>query len=102
VVSALSNVVQNAIKFTRPGGSIVVRTHAEGGLVRLEAEDECGGLPPGTAEGLFQPFVQGARDRRGVGLGLAIVRRAAEAHGGTVRVQNKPGIGCVFIIELPG
>ncbi|HEX8792381.1 MAG TPA: HAMP domain-containing sensor histidine kinase [Polyangiaceae bacterium] len=101
VVSALSNLVQNAIKFTRPRGVVAVRLRAESDSVVFEVEDECGGLPPGAAERLFQPFVRAAHDAAGVGLGLAIVRRAVEAHGGTVRVLDKPGVGCMFTIRLP-
>ncbi|HEX8794309.1 MAG TPA: HAMP domain-containing sensor histidine kinase [Polyangiaceae bacterium] len=103
VVSAISNLVQNAIKFTRPNGAVVVRLRAESDWVVMEVEDECGGLSPGATERLFQPFFRASRDEAGVGLGLglAIVRRAAEAHGGTVHVRNKPGQGCVFTIRLP-
>jgi len=101
VVSALSNLVRNAIERTRSGGTVTVRARAEGDRARLEVEDECGGLPAGTAERLFPPFVQGAANRRGVSLGLAIVQRAVEAHGGRVGVRDKAGAGCVFFIELP-
>lgn len=101
VVSALSNLVLNAVKFTPPGGVIQVRLRTERDSVALEVEDECGGLPPGASEKLFQPFVRVARDTTGVGLGLAIARRAAEANGGAVHVRDKPGQGCVFTIRLP-
>jgi signal transduction histidine kinase len=50
---------------------------------------------------LFKPFVQRNTDRSGVGLGLAISRRAVEANGGTISVRDRPGTGCVFTIELP-
>jgi signal transduction histidine kinase len=100
IVSAVSNLVQNALKFTRPRGTVRVCARADGERVRLEVEDECGGLPAGIAERLFQPFVQGSPDHSGVGLGLTIARRAAEAHGGTLRVRDKPGQGCVFTINL--
>jgi signal transduction histidine kinase len=101
VVSALSNLLQNALKFTHAGGTVIVRVSAAGERVWLEVDDECGGLSPEAAAKLFQPFVQGSRDRGGVGLGLTIARRAAEAHGGSLRFQDKPGHGCVFTIDLP-
>ena len=61
----------------------------------------CGGLPDGASTELFEPFVQRGTDRSGLGLGLAIVRQAVEAHGGTVAVENLPGRGCVFTVRLP-
>jgi signal transduction histidine kinase len=103
--SAIQNLLQNAIKFTRDGETITLRAVAlPDGTVRIEIEDRCGGLRPGAAEKIFRPFVQ-ARGRdaplRGVGLGLTIARRAVEAHGGTIGVRDLPGVGCVFTIEMP-
>jgi signal transduction histidine kinase len=68
----------------------------------IEVEDECGGLPPGTAEQIFTPFVQQGTNRTGAGLGLTIVRRVAAAHRGRVRVIDVPGKGCVFELRIPG
>ena len=93
--------MQNALKFTRPGGQVTLKTYAEAHRVFIDVEDECGGLPPGTAERLFLPFEQGGADRSGLGLGLAISRRAVEANGGQLHVRDLPGTGCVFTIELP-
>jgi signal transduction histidine kinase len=98
--SALTNLVQNAIKFTRNDGHIEIRgKHVDAGIC-IEVEDECGGLtvPP---EDLFVPFVQACKRRSGVGLGLTITRDAIEAHGGTLSVENLPGKGCVFRVQLP-
>lgn len=67
----------------------------------LEVEDRCGGLPEDLPERLFQPFVQAGDDKSGFGLGLMIVKQAAEAHNGSVRVVNTPGVACCFIIDLP-
>ena len=67
----------------------------------VEVEDECGGLPPGKAGDLFRPFEQRGGDRTGLGLGLSITRKSIEADGGTVRVRDMPGTGCVFTIDLP-
>jgi K+-sensing histidine kinase KdpD len=101
LVSALSNLVQNAIKYSRKGGLILIRSAERGGNVCLEVEDQCGGLPEGKAEELFMPFTQKSADRTGLGLGLTISRKAVEKIGGTLAVRDLPGKGCVFTISLP-
>jgi signal transduction histidine kinase len=99
--SAVSNLLHNAIKFSKPGSTIAVRAEQRDGRVLIEVADGCGGLPPGKAEELFAPLVQRDDDRSGFGLGLAITMQAAEAHNGTVKVRDVPGTGCVFTIDLP-
>ena len=101
LAGAVANLMQNALKFTRPGGRIVLRAHAAAGRILIEIEDECGGLPAGVAEAMFRPFEQLNVTRTGLGLGLAISRRGVEANGGKLTVRNLPGQGCVFTIELP-
>lgn len=101
VLSAISNLVQNATKYTREGGCVWVRGRSLDGMVRIEIEDECGGLPQGKTEELFQPFSRGATDSSGVGLGLSIARRAILLNGGHVWARDLPGRGCVFTVELP-
>jgi signal transduction histidine kinase len=100
--SAVSNLIRNAIKFTRPGGVVDIRVQAGESVSSIEIEDECGGLPPGKVEALFTPFVQAGHDRRGFGLGLAIAKHAVEQNDGAIQVNNLPGKGCVFMITLPG
>src|SRR5688500_1112709 len=78
VASALSNLLQNAYKFTRSGGQVYLRTRMDGGRVLIEVEDECGGLPAGKAEELFRPFEQRSKDKSGLGLGLAISLRGVK------------------------
>ena len=99
--SAISNLLQNAFKFTRAPGHVKVRIHSASDRVSIEIEDECGGLPPGIAESIFRPFEQHGSDRRGMGLGLAISRRAIESDGGKITVRDIPGKGCVFVVEMP-
>ena len=99
--SAIDNLLQNAFKFTRPSSQVSLRTTHLADRVSIEIEDECGGLPVGATEVLFQPFEQRGTDRQGLGLGLTISRRAIEANGGTLRVRDMPGKGCVFIVEVP-
>ncbi|MFO7565707.1 MAG: sensor histidine kinase [Enhygromyxa sp.] len=99
--SALDNLLKNAVKFSCEGGRITLRVRQAEGRAVFEVEDQCGGMPEGLPERLFQPFVQANDDKSGFGLGLAIVAQAIEAHHGTVRVENHPGQGCSFVIELP-
>jgi signal transduction histidine kinase len=101
IVSAMSNLLQNALKFTRDGTHVCLRARADSSATVLEVEDRCGGLPVDRAEELFVPFAQRHGDRSGLGLGLAIVDRVAKVHGGRVVVRNLPRTGCVFALELP-
>jgi signal transduction histidine kinase len=101
LVSAVSNLVQNALKYSRRDGIIVTRAARSAAGVRVEVEDACGGLPEETLHALFEPYMQAGHDRTGLGLGLRIVQRSIDAHHGTVRVRNLAGKGCVFTIELP-
>lgn len=103
IAAALANLLQNAFKFSRQKGAVVLRTDATTaeGRVLIEVEDECGGLPEGKAEDLFRPFEQRGKDRSGLGLGLSIARESVEANGGLIRARNVPGRGCVFTIDLP-
>ena len=98
--SAMSNVIQNALKYTPVGGKIQVRGVEAGPNIVVEVEDECGGLSD-KAKDLFKPFKQQNDDRSGLGLGLTIAQRAIMLNHGTVDVQNLPGKGCIFKITLP-
>lgn len=101
IASALSNLLQNAIKFTPSGGHISLTVQLSANRVLIEVADQCGGLTQADTDHLFQPFTQRNRDRSGLGLGLSISRRGVEANGGTLTVRNRPGTGCVFTIDLP-
>ncbi|MFI5348798.1 MAG: sensor histidine kinase [Elusimicrobiota bacterium] len=101
LLSALSNLVQNAIKYSKKGGVVWIRSRAEAAKVVIEIEDQCGGLPKGKADELFKPFIQKNSDRSGLGLGLTISRQAAELNGGVLSVRDLPGKGCIFSITLP-
>jgi len=101
VVSVISNLVQNAVKFTRLYGKVWIRGRCVEGRVLLEIEDECGGLPPGNIEELFRPFSQRGTDRTGVWLGLSIARHTLSLNDGQVSARDIPGKGCVFTIDLP-
>ncbi|MBA3394898.1 MAG: sensor histidine kinase [Deltaproteobacteria bacterium] len=102
VLSALNNLVRNAVKYSCRGGHVELRGSVRGGRAIVEIEDACGGLPPGKVEEAFAPFIRlTTGDESGFGLGLAIAKQAIDAHAGTIRVQNLPGKGCIFVLELP-
>jgi len=101
LTAVVANLLQNAFKFTRPGTTVTLRGAATTDLVLIEVEDECGGLPDGTAGDLFQPFVQRSADRTGLGLGLAMCRWGAEVNDGRISARNLPDHGCVFTVTLP-
>jgi signal transduction histidine kinase len=101
LTSALMNLLTNAFKFTPAGGRVVLRTLRDEQRVRIEVADQCGGIPEHTSDP-FKPFTERRKhDRTGLGLGLSIARKAVRMHGGDVTFRNLPGIGCVFVIELP-
>ncbi len=101
LASAVMNLLHNAFKNTPAGGHVTLRACAEDARLRLEVEDECGGISPAAGD-LFRVF----GDRRGgegsgLGLGLSIARKAVRAHDGEISVRNMPGKGCVFTIDMP-
>jgi len=100
LAAALMNLLTNAFKFTPPQGNVWLRTTVTGDRVSFEVEDECGGLPAGDSDTLFETWTQRSTDKRGLGLGLPLVRRSVEAIGGEVKVTNMPGKGCVFDISV--
>jgi len=104
---AIDNLLSNAVKFTPEGGTIAVGTRliADGRMVEISVTDTGIGIAPESLPHIFERFYQ-ARDpaRRGaggVGIGLAIVRRIVEAHGGQVRVESRKGQGSRFTLTLP-
>ncbi|MDB4969285.1 MAG: Sensory box histidine kinase/response regulator [Myxococcales bacterium] len=99
--SALTNLMQNAVKFSRPGGKVQVRARAHAGEMIVDVEDACGGIAADKIDRIFAPFEQAGSDGSGFGLGLVIARDSAEAQGGSLRVQNVPDRGCVFTLSLP-
>jgi signal transduction histidine kinase len=101
LLSAITNLMRNAMKFSAEGGQVSFRARTNGDLILFEVEDTCGGMPDDLPAKLFQPFVQENADRDGFGLGLLIAKRAVEAHHGSVRVINRPNEGCTFVLELP-
>jgi signal transduction histidine kinase len=100
LASAVMNLLNNAFKYTRAGGRVVLRALCDDGRVRIEVEDECGGIPDSPVDP-FKAFADRRRtDRTGLGLGLSIARKAVRMHGGDIDFRNLPGKGCVFVIEM--
>lgn len=104
---AVVNYITNAIKYTPTQGRIVVRAANRQEAVRVEVQDNGTGISPADQARLFQEFVRVNKRRPeiaqvpGSGLGLFIVRRIAEAHGGRVEVISREGEGSTFVLELP-
>jgi signal transduction histidine kinase len=101
----LDNLLENACKYSTPSTPIVVRTRCAPGAVELSVEDRGHGIPAGDLPRVFEPFYRAESARRtgraGVGLGLAVARRIAEAHGGTITVESEAGRGSRFVVRLP-
>jgi signal transduction histidine kinase len=100
VASIVTNLVQNACKFTRKHGRITVSTRTYEKEISIDVADQCGGLPAGDPEELFKSFKQGGNDRSGLGLGLAISRKGSVMLGGSLTVRDRPGVGCTFTVSL--
>ena len=101
VLQVLFNLLNNAVKFTPPGGRIAVGASEENGQVRLWVRDSGKGLPRGQLDRVFERGWQADPKAGGKGLGLYISRRIVEAHGGTMWVESAPGSGATFHVVLP-
>ncbi|HWA39537.1 MAG TPA: ATP-binding protein [Burkholderiales bacterium] len=106
VEQILSNLVVNAVKYTPEGGNVHVEVRAQDGLAVLEVRDDGIGMPPELAAQAFELFVQGKRDLDraygGLGIGLTLVRRLAELHGGSAEAHSDgAGRGSRFTVRFP-
>jgi signal transduction histidine kinase len=98
----VDNLVVNAVKHTPPTTAIHVRVERSGGGAVLSVEDEGPGVPDEVKTMIFQPFRQGAGVHSGAGIGLSLVAKFAELHGGRAWVEDRPGGGSAFRVFLPG
>ena len=97
-----NNLIANAIKFTEPGGRIVLRQEKAGGDVVVTVSDTGCGMDEETVKHIFDKFYQGdsSHSREGNGLGLALVKRVVDISGGSIAVRSAPGEGSEFIVRL--
>lgn len=102
---AVRNLVENAVRHTPAGGTVLLSLVCEDGRAALSVQDTGAGIAAADAERVFEPFVRldaaRSRDSGGTGLGLAIARSIVAAHGGTLTVRSEPGAGSRFTIRLP-
>jgi len=104
VRAILLNLINNAIKYTPPGGKITVRARQEETKVVVEIQDTGRGIDEKEMDRLFQPYYRMERDRErlsGLGLGLALSKRFVEMHNGSLWVTSQKGIGSIFAFSLP-
>jgi len=102
LAQALGNLLDNARKFTPPGGRVTIRAEFEGARVRVRVADTGEGISPGNLRAIFEPFFRGNTMAPGSGIGLALVRQLIELHGGTVTATSAgPGLGSEFVMTLP-
>jgi signal transduction histidine kinase len=98
-----ANLIDNAVKYTSPGGRVDVEVRGGQSMAVLRVRDTGPGIPPDELPRIFDRLVRGdtSRTERGLGLGLSLVKAVVEAHGGTVEVASEPGRGSVFTVSLP-
>ncbi len=106
LAQVFTNLVDNAIKFTPPGGSVTITAHSSQDAVLVGIADTGSGISPEDQARIFERFYQVDKSRRGgagrgVGLGLAIARQIVLAHGGQIWVESQPGQGSRFMVKIP-
>jgi signal transduction histidine kinase len=101
----VTNLVSNAVRYTPEGGSVAVRTATDGERPRLEVSDTGIGIPEDELPHIFEEFYRGRQPREifahGTGLGMSIVRRVVDMHGGNIRVESTVGEGTRFTVTFP-
>jgi len=105
LVSALGNLVENAVKYSEPDNGVEVSASTDGLMVTFRVTDHGIGIPPHHLDRIFERFYRvdraRSRDTGGTGLGLAIVRHVATNHGGQVFVTSQEGEGSTFVLRIP-
>jgi two-component system sensor histidine kinase KdpD len=98
----IENLLNNAARHTPPGTPVHVVVTPRPSGIELAVEDEGPGVPDDLKPTIFEPFRQGENARGGVGIGLSLVGRFAELHGGSAVIEDRDGGGARFVVELPG
>lgn len=105
LVSALGNIVENAVKYSEPGSNVQVRVRRTGEFAEFMVADNGIGIPARDHDRIFERFYRvdraRSRDTGGTGLGLSIVRHVADNHGGSVEVSSQEGEGSTFVLRIP-
>lgn len=101
----LSNLVSNALKFSEPGTEVRVSVHRFADTIRLSVADAGQGIAEAERDNLFRPFsttsTKTTRGEKSTGLGLVIVKKVVDGHGGRIEVDSQPGRGSTFTVVLP-
>jgi len=93
------NLLINAAQASPPGGAVTLKTRAAGGDAEVSVIDRGSGIDPAQRDNIFNPFF--TTKPQGVGLGLAIVSKIVDEHGGNIAVESEPGKGSIFRVVLP-
>ena len=101
LMRVVTNLVGNAVKFTPRGGSVTAQLRDWNAEVELRVSDTGAGIPADALPRIFDPYRQAHADRKGSGLGLAVVKGMVEAHGGRVVAESTVGEGSTFVVTLP-
>jgi signal transduction histidine kinase len=95
------NLMMNAVQAMPEGGTLRVVTSADGEAALLRVEDTGPGIAPEHLDRIWDPFFTTKPVGQGTGLGLSITQRIVTRHGGSIRVENRPGGGACFVVRLP-
>src|SRR5436305_3811672 len=99
------NLLDNAVKYSKPGGTVFLRAESDGDGVRISVADEGPGISPDDLPRIFERFYRADKSRSseqsGTGLGLSIVKHIAQLHGGSVKAKSEPGKGTTISVVLP-
>jgi signal transduction histidine kinase len=101
VLFNLLNNAEQAMTEAGRGGTVRLATRHVGGRIELRVSDDGPGIPLEIQDRIFEPFFTTKKEGRGTGLGLSLCSGIIQEHGGTIRVESRPGMGATFVIELP-
>ena len=102
VLQALTNLIDNAIKFSPEGGTVIVKSQPLDRVVKFSVSDSGPGIPADIRNRIFEPYWQAHPTAHlGLGLGLSIAKQIVEQHGGTIWVESEEGRGSTFAFTIP-